>query len=176
MKREEAWLTVAHCARVGDIYKSNPSQFVVAPAPKGAAGIGSITGTSGLAIIEGAPHQDLAIKLVEYMTRPEVQLKIAKGTGGFIPPIEEAIELLDDSIEDEIIQKALYVMDNGVLAFIPSMFGEKWGEVKLIYENAFKKMALEDGAVDKAYLDNAQEEIDRLEVEGLLLKSPLSVR
>ena len=67
-------------------------------------------------------------------------------------------------------------MDKGVLAFIPSMFGEKWGEVKLIYEDAFRKLVLEDGAVDKVYLDSAQEEIDRLEVEGLLLKSPLSVR
>lgn len=176
MKLEEAWLTVAHCARVGGIYRSNPEQFVVAPAPKGSIGIGSITGTSGLAIMEETPHQDLAFKLVEYMTRPEIQLKIAKGTGGFIPPVEEAIELLDESIEDEIIRKALYVMDKGVLAFIPSMFGEKWGEVKLIYEDAFRKLVLEDGVVDKAYLDSAQEEIDRLEVEGLLLKSPLSVR
>ncbi len=129
-----------------------------------------------MAVMEGAPHQDLAFELVEYLTRPDIQLKIAKGTGGFIPPVEEAIELLDDSIEGEIIRKALYVMDKGVLAFIPSMFGEKWSEVKLIYENAFRKLVLEDGAVDKVYLDNAQEEIDRLEVEGLLLKSPLSVR
>ncbi len=176
MKQEEAWLTVAHCARVGDIYKSNPSQFIIAPAPKGSAGIGSVAGTSGFAIMKGAPHKDLAIKLVEYMTRPEIQLKIAKGTGGFIPPVEEAIGLLGDSIEDEIIHKALQVMDIGVLAFIPSMFGEKWSLVKLVYEDAFKKLVLEAGAVDKAYLDNAQEEIDALEVEGLLLKSSSTIR
>jgi len=176
MKQEEAWLAVAHCARVGDIYRSNPAQFVIAPAPKGLAGIGSVAGTSGFTIVEGAPHKELAIKLVEYMTRPDIQLKIAKGTGGFIPPVEEAIDLLDDSIEDEIIHKALQVMDKGVLAFIPPMFGTKWGDVKLIYENAFRKLVLEDGAVDQAYLDNAQEKIDALEVEGLLLKSSSSVR
>lgn len=170
MKSEEAWLTVAHCARVGDIYQSNPSQFIVAPAPKGPAGIGSVAGTSGFAIVEGAPHRDLAIKLVEYMSRPDIQLKIAKGTGGFIPPVNEAIQLLGNSPEDEIIKKALYVMKRGNLAFIPSSFGSEWNSVKLIYDRAFQKLVLEEGVVDKAYLDNAQEEIDTFEVEGLLLK------
>jgi multiple sugar transport system substrate-binding protein len=176
MKWEEAWLTVAHCARVGDIYKSNPSQFVIAPAPKGPAGIGSVAGASGLAVMRDAPHKDLALKLVEYLTRPEIQLKIAKGAGGFIPPVKEAVGLLEDSIEDDIIHKALQVMNRGVLAFIPSTFGDKWSAVKLIYDNAFRKLVLEDGIVDKTYLDNAQEQIDALEVEGLLLKSSSSIR
>ncbi|WP_249031041.1 ABC transporter substrate-binding protein [Thermosipho africanus] len=30
MKREETWMTVAHCARVGEVYKSNPTQFIIA--------------------------------------------------------------------------------------------------------------------------------------------------
>ncbi len=176
MKQEEAWLAVAHCARVGAIYASNPSQFVVAPAPKGPAGLGSVAGTSGFAVVTGAPHYDLAVKLVEYMTRPDIQLKIAKGTGGFIPPVEEALKLLDNNPKDEIIKKALYVMDRGVLEFIPSSFGLEWGSVKSIYDQAFRKLVLEDGAVDKAYLDDAQEKIDTLEVEGLLLKSPSTTR
>ena len=171
MKREKAWLTFAHCARVGEIYTSNPSQFIVAPAPKGPIGIGSVAGTSGLGLVKGAPHRALAIKLIEYFSRPEIQLKIAKGTGGFIPPVEEALELLGEDPEDEIIKKALYVMDKGILAFIPSTFGAKWGEVKLIYDNAFRKLVLKDKVVDCTYLDNAQEDIDALEVEGLLLKS-----
>lgn len=165
MKREEAWLSVTHCARVGDIYKSNPAQFVVAPAPKGPAGIGSIAGTSGLGIMKGAPNQKLAVRLVEYLSSPEIQLKIAKGTGGFIPPVDEAIELLGDSTEDEVIKKALHVMDNGVLAFIPPIFGPNWGAVKAVYDNAFRKLVLQDGAVDKVYLDKAQEEIDKLKVQ-----------
>lgn len=171
MKQEEAWLAFAHCARVGDIYRSNPSQFIISPAPKGPTGMGSVMGTSGFGVLNDAPHKELALKLVEYMTRPDIQVKIAKGTGGFIPPVEEALPLLTDSLEDEIIYKALQVMDQGKLAFIPSMFGKTWGSVKTIYENAFKKLVLEDGAVDEAYLNNAQEEIDAFEVEGLLLRS-----
>lgn len=176
MKREEAWLAFAHCARVGDIYRSNPDQFIVSRAPKGSAGMGSIMGTSGFAVLNDAPHKELALKLVEYMTRPDIQVTIAKGTGGFIPPVEEALPLLSNSIEDEIIYKALQVMDQGVLAFIPPTFGETWGSVKALYDKAFRKLVLEDGAVDKAYLDSLQEEIDALEVEGLLLKPSSTTR
>jgi multiple sugar transport system substrate-binding protein len=176
MKYEEAWLAVAHCARVGDIYRSNPSQFVVAPAPKGPAGIGSVAGTRGLAIMKDAPHKALAIKLLEYITRPEIQLKIAKGAGGFIPPVKEAVDLLGENLEDEIIHKTLLVMDKGNLAFIPPTFGDKWRFVKVIYDNAFRNLVLKEGAVNKVFLDNAQEEIDALEVEGLLLKSPATIR
>ncbi len=165
MKRGEAWLTIAHCANVGDIYNSNPAQFVIAPAPKGPAGIGSVAGTSGFAIMEGAPNKDGAVKLIEYMTRPDIQLKIAKGAGGFIPPVDESLKLLGDSTEDEVIQKALAVMNNGVLSFIPPVFGPNWGAVKLVYDNAFKKLVLEDGAVDKDYLDKAQAEIDSYKVK-----------
>lgn len=165
MKRGEAWLTIAHCANVGDIYNSNPSQFVIAPAPKGPAGIGSVAGTSGFAIMKGAPKKELGIKLIEYMSRPDIQLKIAKGAGGFIPPVDESLELLGDSTQDEVIQKALHVMNNGVLSFIPPVYGPNWGAVKLVYDEAFKKLVLGDGAVDKAYLDKAQETIESYKVK-----------
>jgi multiple sugar transport system substrate-binding protein len=165
MKRGEAWLTIAHCANVGDIYNSNPSQFVIAPAPKGPAGIGSVAGTSGFAIMKGAPNKELGIKLIEYMSRPDIQLKIAKGAGGFIPPVDESLELLGDSTQDEVIQKALHVMNNGVLSFIPPVYGPNWGAVKLVYDEAFKKLVLGDGAVDKAYLDKAQETIESYKVK-----------
>ena len=99
MKRGEAWLTVTHNARVGQIYESNPTQFTIAPAPSGPSGVGSIAGTSGLAVIKGSPNQDLAIKFVEYMTRPDVMLDVMKGTGGFIPPVDEAVSLLGTGIK-----------------------------------------------------------------------------
>lgn len=165
MKRGEAWLTIAHNANVGDIYNSNPAQFVIAPAPKGPAGIGSVAGTSGFAIMKGAPNKEMAIKLIEYMSRPDIQLKIAKGAGGFIPPVDESLELLGDTVQDEVIRKSLHVMNNGVLSFIPPIYGPNWGSVKLVYDEAFKKLVMEDGAVDKAYLDKAQETIDSYEVK-----------
>ncbi len=159
MKREEAWMTVTHCARVGEVYKGNPTQFIVAPAPKGPAGIGSIAGTSGLAIVKGTKNFELALKFLEYITRPDIMLKVSKGTGGFIPTVEEAINYLGKSPEDEIIEKSIQVLKEGVLAYIEPIWKD-WGQVKLVYDEIFKNMVLGKGQLDPDYLESMQLRID----------------
>ena len=160
MKRGEAWLTVTHNARVGEVYASNPTRFVVAPAPLGPSGRGSVAGVSGLGVMAGAPNRDLAAKFLAYLTRPEVQLKLSKGTGGFIPTVTAAAKLLGDSTEDEVIRKSLVVLEQGRLAYIPAI--AKWSAVKLVYDEAFQKIVLTDGKVDAAWLRAAQKRIDAL--------------
>ncbi|OQY34903.1 MAG: sugar ABC transporter substrate-binding protein [Spirochaetaceae bacterium 4572_59] len=162
MKTGEAWLTVAHMVRCGEAYKSNPSGYVLAPAPKGPMGIGSIAGTSGFAVVKGAPNADLAMKFIEYMTEPEMAVNIARGTGGFIPPIDEAIAKLGDSLEDEIIAKGINVMKNGIVSGVPGGDYSSWGAVKQVYDDAFQELILNKGTIDKAYLDAAQAKINGL--------------
>jgi len=162
MKNGEAWLTVAHMVRCGDAYKSNPSQYVLAPAPKGPEGIGSIAGTSGFAVMNGAPNEELAVKFIKYMTEPEMAVRIARGTGGFIPPIDEAIEKLGDSIEDEIIAKGIQVLKTGVVSGVPGGDYTSWGAVKQVYDDAFQELILKRGAVDMDYLNAAQKRIEDL--------------
>ncbi len=162
MKRGEAWLTVTHCARVGQIYESNPNQFIIAPAPRGPKGIGSIAGTSGLAIMKNAPHKELAVKFLEYITRPDVMLKVMKGTGGFIPPVDECIKLLGNSVKDEVIKKSLKVLHDGVLSFVPGAEFKDWGAVKLVVDKAFNQLVLVEGKVDINYLNKAARDIDAL--------------
>ncbi|HPE69857.1 MAG TPA: extracellular solute-binding protein [Thermotogota bacterium] len=162
MKRGEAWMATAHCARVGEIYKNDPTQFVIAPAPTGPAGIGSIAGTSGYALVKGSQHKELALKFLEYMTRPDIMLKSSKGTGGFIPPVDEALALLDSEDEqDLVIAKAIGVMQNGVLSYIAPVWSD-WGQVKLVYDDIFKKMILEEKTFDPQYLELMQLRIDEL--------------
>lgn len=163
MMREEAWLTVFHCARAGQVYASNETQFVVAPAPSGPAGIGSIAGTSGYAIMKDAPNKEGAIALLEYITRPEVQVKLAKGTGGFIPPVQEAVEFVGDDPQDEVIIKAISVLENGVVSGVPGGDFQDWGAVKQIFDNLFEQMIFNgDGTVDQALLDEAVAQLDAL--------------
>ncbi|MFC1706797.1 ABC transporter substrate-binding protein [Planctomycetota bacterium] len=163
MKREEAWITISHCARVGELYSWRPERFVIAPVPKGPAGRGSIAGFSGFAVRRNAPHKDLALKFLEYMTRPDVQLKIAEGTGGFIPPVRESLSLLGDSPADQVIRASIDVLDHGVLAFVPPC--SSWGEVKLQFDNAFYQMVLRGGKINAVGLARAQQQIDRLLAE-----------
>ena len=163
MKREEAWFSWMHCARAGQVYSANPANFVVAPVPEGPAGIGSIAGVSGYGILKNAPHFDLAIKFLEYITRPDMQVKIAKGTGGFIPPVEEALNYLGDDPEDEVVAKAVMVLSKGRVSGVPGGDYQDWGAVKKVFDDVFVDMVLNgDGTVDEALLNEAQAKLDAL--------------
>jgi len=163
MKREESWLSWMHCARAGSVYLSNETLYSVAPAPEGPAGIGSIAGVSGYGIMKDAPHKELAIKFLEYITRPDMQVKISKGTGGFIPPVEEALNYLGDDPEDEVVAQAIMVLSKGRVSGVPGGDYQDWGAVKKVFDDVFVDMVLNgDGTVDKAMLDEAKVKLDAL--------------
>jgi len=164
MMREESWLTVFHNARAGQVYASNETQFTLGPAPSGPSGIGSIAGVSGYAIMKGSANYDLAVEFLEYVTRPDIQVKIAKGTGGFIPPVQEALDNLGDEAIDEVINKAVLVLENGVVSGVPGYLYQDWGAVKMVFDDVFEDMILNgDGTVDQARLDAAQDALVALE-------------
>jgi multiple sugar transport system substrate-binding protein len=161
--REEAWLSVTHNARVGQVYASNETQFTVGPAPTGPSGVGTIAGAHGLGIVEGTANYDAAVQLVEYLTRPEIQVKMNKGTGGFIPVVAEAIDFLGDDPADEIIRKALIVLNQGIPSYLPVADFQDWGAVKQLFDDVYQQMVLGgDGTVDQALLDAKQAELDAL--------------
>ena len=162
MMREESWLTVFHNARAGQVYDSNPTQFTLAPAPGGSVGIGSIAGVSGYAILKDAPNYDLAVLFLEYLTRPEIQVKIAKGTGGFIPPVLEAMDYLGDEAIDEVINMAVLVLENGVVSGVPGYLFQDWGAVKQCFDDVFEDTILTGADVTQTRLDEAQACIDGL--------------
>jgi len=164
MMRQESWLTVFHNARAGQVYASNPTNYTLAPAPIGPEGIGTIAGVSGYAIMKGSANYDLAVEFLEYLTRPDVQVKIAKGTGGFIPPVQEAVDYFADEPVDEVMAKAIMVLAQGVASGVPAANYQDWGAVKQVFDNVFQDMILGgDGTIDVARLDAAQAEIVALE-------------
>ncbi len=162
MMREEAWLTVFHNARAGQVYSSNETQFTLAPAPSGPAGIGSIAGVSGYAIMKDAPNYDLAVDFLEYITRPDIQVKIAKGTGGFIPPVQEAIDYVGNEAIDEVISKAVLVLNNGIVSGVPAYLYQDWGAVKQCFDDVFEDTIVAGNDVTQERLDQAQECVDGL--------------
>ena len=111
-------------------------------------------------------NYDLAIQFLEYLTRPDIQVKISKGTGGFIPPVDEAREFLGEEAIDEVINKAILVLNNGVVSGVPSANYQDWGAVKQVFDDVFVDMILNgDGTVDQARLDQAAEALEALLVE-----------
>jgi multiple sugar transport system substrate-binding protein len=72
---------------VGEMRKRLPSELQTAwataplPGPTGAASGVSLAGGSSIVLFKASPHKDAAWKLVEYLARPEQQLRFSRLTG-----------------------------------------------------------------------------------------------
>ena len=159
--REEVWIAWDHTARIRDAIVQRPDDFVVAPVPKGPKGRAFILVVAGLAIPKNAPNQEAAWRLIEYLTRPEVQVKVLENVG-FFPTVQEA--------SGEVPEGPLKVMVEGVsrqlgapdalVAMIPSL-GGRGGDFKEIYLTAFENIVLK-GADPADVLPGLAEELMNL--------------
>lgn len=163
MKSEEAWLSFYHMVPVGDIYGSAPAKYEVAPAPAGPNGNGTIAGAWGIGITAGTEKVKAAEAFVEFITSAEILYKIAAGTGGFIPPVEEVIAELGSEPKDLIMKKGLETLNNGVPSGVPASDYTDWGAVKGVYDTVFKSMWDNGGTVEDAFLDEQQAALEALE-------------
>ena len=150
-----------HTARIKNAIETKPDQFVVVPVPRGPKGRGFIVVLAGLAIPKGAPHQDEAWKLIEYLTRPETQVKVLEKTG-FFPTVEEAsgklpegpLKILAEGVAAQAsTQDALVVM-------IPNL-GEKGGQFTSLYREAFERIVLKGEDPEKV-LDELGSQMDSI--------------
>ncbi len=148
---------------VGDIYSSAPAKYVVAAAPTGPNGNGSIAGAWGVGITAGTNNKDVADEFIKYLTSPEVLYQVAAGTGGFIPPVNEVIAQLGEEPKDIIMKKGLDTLENGVVSGVPASLYTDWGAVKAVYDNVFQTLWDNDGVVTKTFLDEQQEALEGLE-------------
>jgi len=163
MKSGEAWLSFYHMVPVGDIYSSAPAKYVVAAAPAGPNGNGSIAGAWGVGITAGTKNKEVADEFIKYLTRPEVLYQVAAGTGGFIPPVDEVIAQLGEEPKDIIMKKGLDTLQNGVVSGVPGSDYTDWGAVKSVYDTVFKTMWDNNGSLDQSFLDEQQKALEALE-------------
>jgi len=141
--KEEVLIAWDHTARVKNAVVEKPGDFAIVPAPRGPQGRGYITVAVGLAIPVGAPQKENAVKLIDYLTSPDIQVKMLENIG-FFPTIKEA--------EGVIPEGPLKILATGVLAqsgspdsviaLIPSL-GAKGGEFSAAYRDAFTKIVIE---------------------------------
>ena len=141
--KEEVLVAWDHTARVKSALIEKPEDFAIVPVPCGPQGRGYITVAVGLAIPIDAPQKDNAIKLIDHLTKPEVQVKILENVG-FFPTVKEA--------EGAIPVGPLKILATGVLAqsgaadsvmvMIPSL-GAKGGEFTATYRDVFTKIVVE---------------------------------
>ena len=133
-----------HTARIKNAIETKPDQFVVVPVPRGPKGRGFIVVLAGLAIPKGAPHKDEAWKLIDYLTKPDTQVKVLEKVG-FFPTVEEASGKLPEGplkILAEGVQAQASTKD-ALVVMIPNL-GDKGGQFKEYYKQAFERIVLND--------------------------------
>ncbi|ABL78946.1 ABC transporter substrate-binding protein [Thermofilum pendens] len=150
----DVWIAWDHVARVKAAITTSPDQFTVCPVPRGPKGRGYIVVLAGLAIPKGAPDQDSAWKLVEFLTRPEVQAKVAENVG-FFPTVKEASPAITGPIKklaDGV--SAQMAAPDSIAVMIPPL-GAKAGSFNSVYRDAFTRIVLKGEDIQAVLADDA---------------------
>ena len=151
----DVWIAWDHTARIISAIKTKPDDFTVVPVPRGPAGRGYILVLAGLAIPKGAPNPEAAWEVIEFLTRPENQARIAENVG-FFPVVKEATPTIVDPGVKKVAEGVSTQMSvaDGIPVAIPSL-GAKAGDFMAIYRTAFERIVLkgEDASTVLSQLD-----------------------
>ncbi len=161
----DVWIAFDHVARLIDALSRKPEDFVAFPAPSGPKGLGYMPVVAGLAIAKGAPQAEQAKQLIEYLTRPDVQVKTAKAVAFF--PVAK-VDLPTDidpglKLEIDAVQK-MTSAKNALVSLLPVGLDQRGGEFDKVYLDTFQRIVLR-GEDPKAALERQGEALKRIIAE-----------
>jgi multiple sugar transport system substrate-binding protein len=138
----EVWVAWDHTARLLEAFKRKPDEFIAFPAPVGPKGRGFISVLAGL----GAPKGSLGTEteaLMEYLTRPEVQVKTMESVG-FLPVVEIG---RNDGLSkglSAIMQAAVEQLKSpdAIVSSLPLRTADAGRSFDLVYTVAFSRIVL----------------------------------
>ncbi|WP_293799964.1 ABC transporter substrate-binding protein [uncultured Bosea sp.] len=161
----DVWIAFDHVARLIDALSRKPEDFVAFPAPSGPKGLGYMPVVAGLAIAKGAPQAEAAKQLIEYLTRPDVQVKTAKAVAFFPVAKVDLPADIDPGLKLEIdaVQK-MTSAKNALVSLLPVGLDQRGGEFDKVYLDTFQRIVLR-GEDPKAALDRQGEVLKRIIAE-----------
>jgi len=161
----DVWIAFDHVARLIDALSRKPEDFVAFPAPSGPKGLGYMPVVAGLAIAKGAPQAEQAKQLIEYLTRPDVQVKTAKAVAFFPVAKVDLPADIDPGLKLEIdaVQK-MTSAKNALVSLLPVGLDQRGGEFDKVYLDTFQRIVLR-GEDPKAALDRQGEALKRIIAE-----------
>jgi multiple sugar transport system substrate-binding protein len=142
---EEVWLAWDHVARLTNVAKDRPNDFVLVPAPAGPKGRGFMPVLAGLAIPKGAPNRAGAEQLIDYLTQSKQQSNTAAQLG-FFPVTNAAVpsELnAGIKLESDAVQKQSSSKD-ALVSLLPIGLGAKGGDFNNVYLDTFQRIVLKN--------------------------------
>jgi len=161
----DVWIAFDHVARVLNALTKQPDDFVAFPAPAGPKGRGWMPVLVGLSIPNGSPDVAGAKAVIDYLTRPEIQIATAR-VAGFFPVTSAALPPdLSPGLKLAVaaIQKTGQAKD-GIAALLPVGLGAKSGEFDKAFLDTFQLIVLR-GQKPRAVLDKQGEVVNRLMTE-----------
>jgi len=145
----EVWVAWDHTARLLEAFDKQPDDFVAFPAPIGPSGRGFISVLAGLGVPKGSSSA-AAEKLIEYLTRPLVQVKTMESVG-FLPVVEIS--------RNEKLSKGLYALvqaaaeqlrsPDAILSSVPLRSADAGRSFDLVYTVAFSRIVLRNLSIQE---------------------------
>ncbi|HEV7662932.1 MAG TPA: ABC transporter substrate-binding protein [Chloroflexota bacterium] len=142
---EEVWIAWDHVARLINVAKDRPTDFVLVPAPAGAKGRGFMPVLAGLAIPKGAPNRVGAEQLIDYLTQPAQQSNTAAQLAFFpvtnapVPSeLNPGIKLESDAVQKQSSSK------DALVSLLPIGLGAKGGDFNNVFLDTFQRIVLKN--------------------------------
>jgi multiple sugar transport system substrate-binding protein len=142
---EEVWVAWDHVARLINVARDKPNDFVLVPAPAGAKGRGFMPVLAGLAIPKGAPNRAGAEQLIDYLTQAGQQSNTAAQLG-FFPVTSAAIPAdLNPGVklEAEAVQKQSAAKD-ALVSLLPIGLGARGGDFNTVFLDTFQRIVIKN--------------------------------
>ena len=140
----EVWVAFDHTARLIDAFESDPDQFIGFPAPAGPAGRGFMPVILGLGIPADSPNPEAAAKVIEYLTRPDVQGEVLAQLGFY--PVVDGVDFSNLPAGIQIEADTVTAQANApdaLPALLPVGLGDRGGEINQIFRNAFDRIVID---------------------------------
>ena len=155
---EEVWIGWDHSARLIGAFKADSNKFVAFPAPVGPKGRGFIAIVSGLALPTGQKDSESAKAMIEFMSNPQIQVKVSKGTG-FFPVVSDSkwaeLPTSLQGIASAITKQA--ESSDAIITLLPSGLGEEEAVFNALFTLSFSDIVLDKLDIDKVLHANARQ-------------------
>jgi multiple sugar transport system substrate-binding protein len=162
----EVWLGIDHVARLIDVLKAKPDDFVAVPAPAGPKGRYYMSVVIGLGIPKSSPNKAGAEALIDYLLKPETQI-ITLRENSFFPVVD--VKMPSDlnkglQLEADAVAKQANSKDAKVVP-LPVGLGSKGGEFNKAITDTFVRIVVKSEAV-QTVVDEQAAIIQKLMTDG----------
>ena len=143
LQSEEVWIGFDHAARLINVLKAKPDDFLAVPAPAGPKGRYFMTVLVGLAIPKSTPNQSGAAALIDYLLQPSTQIATLR-ENSFFPVVK--VDIPGDlnpglKLEADAVAKQAGAKDAKPVP-LPVGMGAKGGDLNKAMVDTFQRIVV----------------------------------